>query len=115
MEPESSFVIDSATQPEAPIAMMTTRVLTVCLLVAGLAGSAVARDLTVAEVNNADVGKGKERNARPVLVRAQVLLDRAGFSPGLIDGRNGSNFGSALRAFQKENGLKDSGELDQPT
>src|SRR5262245_8421314 len=94
---------------------MNTRLLAVCLLLASLVGPAFARDLTVAEVNSAEVGKCKEKNARAVLIRAQVLLDRAGFSPGLIDGRNGSNFVRALRAFQQQNGLKESGELDPPT
>ena len=44
-----------------------------------------------------------------------MLLDRAGFSPGTIDGRTGDNFANALRAFQQQNGLSDSGKLDAPT
>src|SRR5262245_2276309 len=96
-------------------AAMMIRLLAICLLAATVAGPAVGRELTVAEINSAEIGKGKEKNARAVLIRAQVLLDRAGFSPGVIDGRNGSNFVNALRAFQKQNGLKESGEPDPPT
>jgi lipoprotein-anchoring transpeptidase ErfK/SrfK len=51
---------------------------------------------------------------QPLLVRAQVLLDRAHVSPGSIDGRNGSNFAEALRAYQTAHGLPASGTLDGP-
>ena len=46
---------------------------------------------------------------------AQVLLDIAGFSPGAIDGREGSSFKTALRGFQQAHGLKPSAVLDTPT
>ena len=49
------------------------------------------------------------------LLRAQVLLDRANFSPGEIDGQSGSNQRRALRGYQKSRGLDVSGELDEPT
>jgi hypothetical protein len=49
------------------------------------------------------------------LFHAQVLLDSAGFSPAVIDGRAGSSMTEAIRGFQEANGLQITGKLDQPT
>src|SRR5689334_17512691 len=51
----------------------------------------------------------------PLVLKAQVLLARAGFSPGAIDGRDGENFQKALGAFQQAHGAASSGRLDQAT
>ena len=41
---------------------------------------------------------------RRLLIKAQVILDRAHFSPGVIDGRDGTNFRRALTAFEAARG-----------
>ncbi|MGN6497485.1 MAG: L,D-transpeptidase family protein [Tsuneonella sp.] len=51
---------------------------------------------------------------RPVM-QAQVVLDRQGFGPGVIDGKMGLSTKNALSGFQEANGLPASGELDQAT
>jgi hypothetical protein len=49
------------------------------------------------------------------LFHAQVLLDVAGFTPGVLDGREGSSFKEAVQGFQESRGLPKSGELDAAT
>ena len=49
------------------------------------------------------------------ILRIQVLLDRANFSPGEIDGAMGSNTRRAIAGFQRYQGLPDTGELDAAT
>lgn len=51
----------------------------------------------------------------PSVLRAQVLLDRLGYSPGVIDGRWGKNTAIAIYWFQRENGLETTGTIDEPT
>ncbi|GLS17181.1 murein L,D-transpeptidase [Labrys miyagiensis] len=82
-----------------------------------LAGPALSAQLDTQSINTATFSakdiRGKPRGPRASLVKAQILLDRAGYSPGEIDGRHGDNFAKALAAFQADHGLPSTGELDQ--
>src|SRR5687768_7776519 len=51
---------------------------------------------------------------RPTM-QLQVVLDRQGFGPGVIDGREGLSTVNALKGFQEANDLEVTGELDVAT
>lgn len=56
-----------------------------------------------------------DRRADPAMVRLQVLLDRAGASPGVIDGFDGDNVRKAVIAFELMQGFQPDGILDPDT
>jgi len=72
------------------------------------------RDPDAATGQGGAVGSALPGDARPepAVVRAQILLDRTRFSPGIIDGLGGENTRQAIAAFEKANDLPVDGELD---
>ena len=70
---------------------------------------------------NSSGGEGTDSQAeipdpedRPVM-QAQVVLDRQGWGPGVIDGKMGMSTEHALNGFQEANDLEVTGELDEAT
>jgi len=59
-------------------------------------------------------GIAQDDKPRP-LMQAQVVLDRIGFAPGVVDGKMGMSTKNALTGFQTANDLKVTGELDEAT
>lgn len=51
----------------------------------------------------------------PSVLRVQILLDRALFSPGVMDGRWGSNTEKAVYWLQRREGLRPTGHVDPAT
>lgn len=49
----------------------------------------------------------------PVVLKAEILLDRAHAPPGVIDGRYGSNFAKAITTFEMTHELPADGKLSQ--
>lgn len=80
-------------------------------------GGAAARELRPEAINTASIasiGAEKPAPADPdlAIVRLQVLLDRAGASPGVIDGLSGENVNKAVAGFEAMNDLPVDGRLD---
>ena len=59
-----------------------------------------------------DPAAGPE-DRRAQLIRIEVLLDRAHFSPGVIDGRDGGNLRSAIAAYEAAHSLSGDGRPDR--
>jgi lipoprotein-anchoring transpeptidase ErfK/SrfK len=89
------------------------RLLIPLLLSPWLVAPVLAAELKPDAVNTAELRKRPPGEAKmdPVAVKAQVLLDRAHFSPGEIDGRFGDNAQKALAAFAASKGLKTGSKL----
>lgn len=73
-----------------------------------LAPPAAAAPLDIRGINEARWSQQKfaKSGVSPLLIKAQVLLDRARVSPGEIDGKPGDNFNKAVAAFAAKSGME---------
>lgn len=72
--------------------------------------SPVAEPVDTADWTAEPVTPQARKNA---LLRAEVLLARAHFSPGVIDGQDGGNLQNAIAAFETAHGLPADGKMDE--
>ncbi len=75
--------------------------------------------LAAAAIGTATMAQAPQPGAAPAIdqgiLHAQVLLDRHGFTTGVIDGKASPAFAKALRGFQAARGLPVTGKLDART
>ena len=73
-------------------------------------------DISPEAVNRAELHRTLYGDvAGPMVARVQVLLDRALFSPGVIDGRWGKNTEKAVYWVQRREGIPATGRVDRQT
>lgn len=98
---------------------MKNIILVAAALSLGLHSTASAEDLQPEAINNAPIASiAPERPPKepphpdPAIVHLQILLDRAGSSPGVIDGYYGENVTKAVAGYEAMQRLPVDGKLD---
>ena len=96
------------------------RILLASIALGALAATAVAQQpqQKPAQTTNGRAWVAPGTPGSPIkgeLFHAQILMSAHGFSPGVIDGKEGESFKLALRSFQEARGLERTGKLDNAT
>lgn len=94
-------------------------------MMAAAGAAALAVPVAVIAQNNASEMPANESMANATapaqivvsrdILHVQVILDKLGFGPGILDGREGMSLTNALKGFQEARGLEITGEIDQDT
>ena len=79
-----------------------------------VAQTPAAADPLAAHDGAAVANEVPDSEPRPVM-QAQVVLDRLGFTPGVVDGKPGLSTRNAVSGFQEANGLTVTGQIDAAT
>jgi len=99
----------------SPLLRLAVAVSAVCLLAMPASAApkkpTATHNLTVESVNHAEWRRGNI--PAPLLLRLQVLLDRAHASPGQIDGTRGENTRKAVAAFRQMRALGSGEHVDE--
>ena len=99
------FLILTPAMAQTDPAVATTSAAT---SVAKVPVSMTAADIEAASYTGGDLPAGQS----PLTAKVQVLLDRSGISPGVVDGWRGGMSESAVKAFQRRAGLPMTGRMD---
>jgi lipoprotein-anchoring transpeptidase ErfK/SrfK len=75
-------------------------------------GATVPRNSISSEVENTTTGAVRPGESGARVIRAQILLGCARFSPGEIDGHYGGDLGIAIKGYQENHGLAVTGVID---
>ena len=88
------------------------------MLAGVVAGTAMAATLVAAapaRPKASPAAAAKTAALDQTTLHIQVILDKLGFSPGILDGRPGISLTAALKGFQESRGLPITGEVDAAT
>ena len=79
-----------------------------------MAQASPAADALAAHDGAANAQEIADSEPRPIM-QSQVVLDRLGFTPGVVDGKAGLSTRNAVSGFQEANGLTVTGQVDTAT